>query len=203
MHLRSTFGAVGLWLGLGLSLSATPILTLTPSGDISGAAGSETGWGFTIQNDSGYIEITSAQFCLSPVDFSLGCTAPTTGTFTDIISGFNDIIVGPPGGTDPDIAMQNFDPVAGTGVGSFQIDPAATVGAMDIGEIVLTYNLTDLDPNDPNAMQLGTDLVFSAPASVTVIPPVVVTTPEPVLGFGAGLMAVILLLKALRRVDPA
>jgi hypothetical protein len=37
--------------------------------------------------------------------------------------------------------------------------------------------LTDLDPNDPNAQLLGTDLMLSASAAVTVTAPI--ATPEP------------------------
>jgi hypothetical protein len=160
------------------------VLTLSPA-DLTGAPGSTVGWGFTIDNDVDYIEITSSQFCLAPVNFPLVCPSPTTGTYTDIISTPpEDVIVGPPGGTDPSSVTQDFDAIAGTGVGSFQINPAAVSGDSDVGQIVLTYNLTDLDPNDPNAVVLGTDLVLSANASVTVG-----TTPEPMT---AGLLAVAL-----------
>jgi hypothetical protein len=153
------------------AVSAGPVFTITPSGDVSGAPGSTVGWGFTITNDTDYIEITSAQYCVNPVSFPLVCTPSGLGTFNDFISQFNDIIVGPPGGTDPTSVSQDFDPILMTGVGSFVIDPGASGG--DAGQIVLTYNVTDLDPNDPNAVTLGTDLVLSANASVNV------STPEP------------------------
>jgi hypothetical protein len=199
----------GLWalflcLGGAASLSASPVLTLIPP-NLSGIPGSTVGWGFTIDNDAGYIEITSSQFCLNPVNFPLVCPSPTTGTYNDIISTPpEDIILGPPGALDaPSSVTQGFNAVTDMGVGSFQIDPGATPGAVDSGEIVLTYNLSDLNPNnpnyDPNVDLISTGLVLSANASVTVN-----ATPEPAT---AGLLAVALaalagqaLLKSFNRV---
>jgi len=152
-----------------------PTLTLLPSGDLTASPGSLTGWGFTITNDADYIEITSSQFCLDPVNFPV-CTLPEEGTFTDYISQFNDIVVGYPGGTDPDTASQSFDTTLHTGVGAFDVSPSATVSE-DIGEIVLTYDVYDADPNTSRgANRLFSDLVLSANASVTVE---AVSTPEP------------------------
>src|SRR5579872_2152274 len=139
MNSRSAFRALLLWTVAAFSLSASPMLTLTPSGDAAGSPGSlPAGWGFMIQNDSNYIEITSAQYCVTPVNFPLVCNSSALGVFTDFISQFNDIIVGPPGGTDPSTASQNFDPVAMTGIGSFTIANGASIGAGDQGQIVLT-----------------------------------------------------------------
>ncbi len=156
-------------LALGLifavSLSASPSFTLTPSGDISGLPGSTVGWGFTIQNDSGYIEITNSYYCADPFQYPV-CDPSEVGTYSDFISTDNDIIVGPPGATDdPSTVSQDFDPGLLTGVGSFAIDPGATVG--DQGEIVLIYTLTDVDPSD-SPTSITTGLVLSAAASVTV-----------------------------------
>jgi hypothetical protein len=167
MKMTSRFFWALMWMGAGVSISASPVLTLTPSGDVSGPPGSTVGWGFTITNDTDYIEITSAQYCVNPVNFPVVCNPSMLGIFTDFISQFNDIIVGPPGGTDPSSVSQSFDPVALTGIGSFAISALDLVNSGDTGQIVLTYNLTSLDPNDPNAVSLGTDLVLSANASVT------------------------------------
>jgi hypothetical protein len=161
------------------------VLILTPTGALSGAPGDTLGWGFQITNDANYIEITSASFCLSPVNFP-ACTLPTTGVFTDFISGYNDIIVGFPGGTDPATVAQPFDPIALTGIGSFVIDAGAPIGAADVGTIVLTYNVFDADPNDPGANTLATDQVLTAVANVEVAS----STPEPATFgvFGLGLV---------------
>ncbi|MGA2770386.1 MAG: PEP-CTERM sorting domain-containing protein [Bryobacteraceae bacterium] len=185
---RIFLGAL-LSLGTTTALWAGPVLVLTPTGALSGGPGDTVGWGFQITNDANYIEITSASFCLSPVSFP-ACTLPTTGLFTDFISGW-DIIVGYPGGTDPATVEQPFDPIAVTGIGSFAIDPGAAIGAADIGAIVLTYNVFDEDPNDSGANKLATDQVLTADASVEVASP----SPEPatfgILGLGlAGLAAV-------------
>ena len=168
MKMTSRFFWALMWMGAGVSISASPVLTLTPSGDVSGAPGSTVGWGFTITNDTDYIEITSSQYCVNPVNFPLVCNSSALGTFNDFISTANDIIVGPPGGTDPSSVSQSFDQVAMTGIGSFVISALDLVNSGDVGQIVLTYDLTSLDPNDPNAVSLGTDLVLSANASATV-----------------------------------
>jgi hypothetical protein len=183
-----------LCMGAAVSLSAGPALTLIPA-DLAGTPGSTVGWGFTIQNDAGYIEITSSQFCLSSVNFPLLCpsTFPTTGTYIDIISTPpEDVILGPPGALDaPSSVTQDFNASTDMGVASFLIDPGATPGDSDVGQIVLTYNLSDLNPNnpnyDPNVDLIATDVVLSADASVTVLAS---ATPEPVT---AGLLAVALL----------
>ena len=153
------------WMGAAVSLLATPTFTLTPSGDVSGIPGSTVGWGFTITNDADYMEITSSQYCVGPFLFPVCNSSPQ---YNDFISA-NGTIVGPPGGTDPSTVSQNFDPNAMTGVGSFAI---TALDGGDQGQIVLTYELFDLDPNDPNAMPLdnGQEQVLSANASVTVTP---------------------------------
>jgi hypothetical protein len=147
--------------------SATPTLTLSPA-TIAEAPGSATGWGFTITNDANYIEITSAQFCLNPVAFP-ACDAPVQGTFTDFISAFNDIVVGHSGGTLPGSISQSFDALLFTGIGSFSFLPGTTVGASDAGQIVLTYNVFDADPNGAApANQIGFDQVLVANTTATV-----------------------------------
>ena len=198
MHTSKRCSPAGRWLLFWIGafqLAASPILTLNPSsGNLSGVPGALAGWGFTITNDSGYIEINSSQFCVAPVNFPVSCNPPTTGTYTDIISTDNDIIVGPPGGTDPDSVMQAFDPVGLTGVGSFLIDSGAMPGASDAGQIVLTYTLTNLDPNDPNAVVLGTGLILSADASITVsqpLPPPMVPEPATAGLLGSALLALL------------
>ena len=179
---RPIFSALLFFLGAAVPLWAgpmtppTPTLSLLPSGDISGPAGANIGWGFTITNNLDYIEITSAEFCLTPFP---ACSAPTIGMFTDIISQFgNDVIVGPPGAMDDPSTVSEpyeFDMMAKTGVGNFAINPGALPGDTNSGQIVLTYNVFDQDPNN-GGMELFDDQVLTANASVTVT---AATTPEP------------------------
>ena len=170
---RTILLSVLLSLGTTTALWADPLLVLTPASSLSGAPGATVGWGFQITNDANYIEITSASFCLSPWPYS---ASPTTGSFTDFISGHNDIIVGFPGGTDPATVAQAFDPIAFTGIGSFAIDPGAPIGAADVGAIVLTYNVFDEDPySGPDPTTLATDQLMTADASIEVVSSV----PEP------------------------
>jgi len=179
--------AISLWAGP----SSLPSLTLDPSSSVSGAPGSTVGWGFTLtDNSSDYIEITASQFCADTFAYPF-CDVPVTGTYNDFI-GPNDVIVGP---ADVELttptASQPFGSVASTGVGSFAINPGATPGASDSGEIQVLYNLWSVDPNDvvnfdPNADNLGSDLVLYATASVTVTAGAAPSVPEPGTG---GLLA--------------
>ncbi len=166
---------------MAASIEAAPILTLMPS-DLQGFRSSTVGWGFTITNDGNYIEITSAQFCINPQSLP-ACAAPAGGVFNDFISNFNDIIVGPPGGTLPSSVSQNFSLASHTGIGSFAIGPLSPLFTLDTGAIVLTYNITDRDPLDPNAVFVGSG-VISANASV------LVTLPEPAAMLPVGVVLV-------------
>lgn len=146
-----------------VTFSLPPLVLRALPGEISG-------WGFVIANDTNYIEITSAQYCVNPVSFP-ACTPPTLGTFTDFISGFNDIIVGPTGGTLPSSVAQAFHLPAHQGVGSFAFNPSAPVFAFDDGKIVLTYNVFDADPNSGAANLLFTGLTVSANTMIFVDAP--------------------------------
>ena len=163
-------------------LGAAPILTLLPP-DLEALPGTNAGWGFTITNDADYLEVTSAQFCVAPVSFP-ACTTANVGVFEDFISGFNDIVVGHPGGTLPNSATQLYSLAARQGIGSFDIGVLSLAYTQDVGVIVLTYNLTDLDPADNNATYLGSG-VLVANASVGVAAGVAVPEPSGALFVGA------------------
>jgi hypothetical protein len=153
-----------LTVALCMGLQAGPILTLDPAGGaLSGFPGQTVGWGYTLVNDTDYLVVTSADYV----------TATPVGAFTDFISGFNFIVVGPP--PESTVVSQSFDLLAQTGIGSYLIDPAAPIGASSIGVIQLTYDLYSVSPNDP-AFDPGTDLVsggnfLEADASVEVVIP--------------------------------
>lgn len=158
------------------TLTADPALTLTPSPDLAGAAGSIVGWGFNIVNDTAdYLEFSSSQFCLSPVILTpvLACTAPTTGVYYDIITG-NDPVIGPHSSL-----AEDFDPLGfTTGAGYFVIDPSAPYLASDIGQLVLIYDGYDANPNLGPANQVLHSVPLAADASVTVTAPAT-PVPEP------------------------
>jgi hypothetical protein len=165
-----------------------PALVLDPlGGAISGAAGTTVGWGFTLTNlGVDFLVVTSSDFCVgaptSPCSNSLG-------TYTDF-AGPQFIVVGP--SPESNSVTQTFDGSLLTGMGSFLINPGAT-GSVT-GEIVLTYDLYNVDPNSPtfdptvDTVSVGNDLTASA--SVTVGAQ---TVPEPatVLLFGSGLLALV------------
>jgi hypothetical protein len=178
--MKSAWKALLLIVLAGAALSADPVLTLSPA-DLTGAPGSVVGWGFTITNTTDFLNVTSSSFCLGTSGISTACTPPTTGNPAVGVAGYTDFI-GPNGvivGGANSTVTQGFDNNAATGVGSFTIDLAALVGSSDVGQIVITYDLYSVSPNDPN-FDPGADLVstgnfLSAPASVTVV----TASPEP------------------------
>ena len=145
---------------------AGPVLVL-PIPGLTAGTGTTVGWGFSITNDSDWLEVTSANFCLGSSGTETLCLPPTLGVFTDFISGFNDIIVGP--FPDSVVVAQPFSDGAHTGIGSFLI--TASSGGPDIGQIVLTYNLFSRSPNDPDFNPdtdvLSNDNFLTASASVS------------------------------------
>jgi hypothetical protein len=165
------------------SALAAPTLTLNPSdGTISGQPGQTVGWGFTIQNSADYVVVSEADYD----------AVTSIGTFADFISTFNFIVVGPPTAnspTDSTSATQVFDPVADTGVGSFQINGGATAGQSAAGNINVHYDLFSVSPNDPSfdpdTDLVASDQVMSAFAQVNVM---AVPEPTSLLPLGAGLM---------------
>jgi hypothetical protein len=153
-------------------------LQLLPQAALVGATGSTVGWGFTITNTTSgqWIEITSANFCTGSSGTATACALPSLGTFTDFISGYNDIVVG----ASPDLTTvtQTFSASTYTGIGSFQI--IASNGSAT-GQIVLTYDVFSRSPDDPSfdpdTDTVSTDNFLTANATVGVgTPP---ATPAP------------------------
>ncbi|MGA9883899.1 MAG: PEP-CTERM sorting domain-containing protein [Candidatus Acidiferrales bacterium] len=153
----------------------TPTLTLDPvNGAVTGPAGSTVGWGFTLTGGSDFAVISGSDFCVGVV------TSPCSnsfGTYTDL-AGSQFLVAGP--GEGP--ITESFDDTSMTGIGSFAIDPAS-VGTL-VGDIVVTYDLYDVDPNsanfDPTADIVSLGNYLSTAASVTVgTNGTVTSTPEP------------------------
>lgn len=159
---------------------SSPILTLNPvGGALTGSAGSTVGWGFTITNSTDFLAVTNSDFCVGPI------TSPcsnTLGTYTDFIASNQFLVVGPPP-ENPSVS-QVFDPIALSGVGSFLINSAANPGDSVNGQIVLTYDLFSVSPNDPSFNPIVDTLAngdfLTANASVAV--PAPSSTPEPQTG---------------------
>jgi hypothetical protein len=165
-----------------------PTLTLDPAnGAISGAPGATVGWGFTITNTADFLVVSSSDFCVGAI------TSPCSnslGTYTDFIGPQFQVVGPPPESTS---LTQAFDLLAQTGIGSFAINSSALAGDSVTGEIVVTYDLYSVDPNNPNfdptLDTLSTGDMLTAAASVSV--PASTTVPEPnsLILLGSGLMA--------------
>jgi hypothetical protein len=131
-----------------------------------GLPGQTVGWGFTITNSSDFVVVSSSDFCVGPI---MSPCADPLGTYTDFI-GPEFIVVGPP--PESSSVTQVFDDVLQTGIGSLAISAGASMGALASGEIVLTYDLFSVSPNDPNfdpdTDTLANGLSLLAPASMSV-----------------------------------
>jgi hypothetical protein len=157
-------------LGLATAVQSAVTLTLNPgSGAVSGFAASTVGWGFTLDSAADFAVISSSNFCLGNSGVSSLCIAPTIGTYTDFIAT-NYTIAGPV--PESPAVTEAFDAVSGIGIGSFKISATAALGAVNMGQIVVTYDLYSVDPNaanfNPAADLISAGNFLRAPASVTV-----------------------------------
>ncbi len=147
-------------------------LSLDPAnGALAGPAGTTVGWGFTLANMGiNYAVISGSDFCVGPI--SSPCSN-SVGTYTDF-SQFQFLVAGP-----SQTLMQSFDNAMMTGIGSFQIDAAASGSVL--GQVVVYYDLFSMDPNSPNfdpnsAISFGNTLTAVASVTVATQPS---TVPEP------------------------
>jgi hypothetical protein len=169
---------------------ADPTLALTPASAIQGEPGQTVGWGFTIDNDTGYyLLVDSSNFCgIGGDPFFTDCTTtydppteygPAYGVYDDYIAtNLTDI-------APLSTLSVSFDPVAQTGVGAYVIDPAAPVGSVDQGNIFVSYMEFSGDPL-AGGTQVSGDIEISASASVDVVPEPAVFS---LTGFGVLLVA--------------
>jgi hypothetical protein len=171
-----------------------PALTLNPvNGAISGAPGATVGWGFTLTNGTDFLVVSSSDFCVGVI------TSPCSnslGTYTDFI-GPQFQVVGP----SPESATftESFNLLAQTGVGSFTINPGALPGESVTGEIVVTFDLFSVSPNDPTFNPtldtLSTGNMLTAGASVSVAGATTIPEPSSIVLLGSGLLGLVSLLR--------
>jgi hypothetical protein len=165
-------------LGSVALADSVPTLALDPvGGTITGTAGSTVGWGFTLTNlGTDFAVITGSDFCVGTIASPCG---NSLGTYTDFI-GQQFFVVGP--SPESSSVSQSFDLMGLTGIGSLFINPLAQPGESAIGQIVLSYDLFSLSPNDPSfdatLDTLSNGNFLMAPASVTVTT-TTVPVPEP------------------------
>jgi hypothetical protein len=183
MKCARRFVVVIVWLfalGSVARASSIPIRTLSLGNQaLTGAAGTTVGWDFTITNTSDFLLVTSSDFCVRPTNSPC---SNSLGTYTDFIASNQFVVVGP--SPESPSVSQSFDPITLSGVGSFFINATANPHDTVIGQIVLTYDLFSVSPNDPgfnpilDTLANGNFLVADASVSV----PVSSATPEPETG---------------------
>jgi hypothetical protein len=168
--MRRCFYCFPLALGLLLATQAVradDIITFTVlPPDVSGAAGTTVGWGYSITNDS-----STDYLDLSDIDASVfQHGTPDSSPFLFSFPGLA------PGAT----FTQSYDPVDDLGLFQLTWDADAPVGFTNTG----TFGLYGAfcDPSDPFCVEdgdvQGSDLAYAA-YSATVNPSGVVTVPEP------------------------
>ncbi len=168
-----------------LAAYADPTLVLDPPGGAAvGTPGQTVGWGFAITNDTAYyLLFDNSYFCQAGQDPLLTTCTQSLGTYQDYIANNGtEIAPGSP-------AVQTFDANAMTGFGAYTINPTASLGEMDSGNLIATYMEYEGDPYN-GGTQVSGDIEISAAASVTVIGAATVPEPASWMMLAAGLAAV-------------
>lgn len=147
------------------SAYATPVLTLTPSGNVGGPPGSTVGWGFSLMNDTGFFLLVDGSFfCQSGQDPQFNTCTQTQGVYTDYIAA-NATLVAP-----MSTASQSFmQGSPGMGVGQYAISSSAVFPAMDSGKIFVVFQEFNGNPF-MGGTQVSGDIEIFASASVQVVP---------------------------------
>jgi hypothetical protein len=176
---------ITLLFGLSAMAFASPIILLNPlDGVVSGAPGSIVGWGFTVMGDStDWVSVTNVSL--------LDETNPL-GTFNEymgVYGGPTDFAIPPGTNWNMTFSPGPF-PTIGTGLGEYDISPAAVAGAQDIGEFVIDYDIFDADPllggNQLNSSPL---VMLTAAGSLPTFAINIVPEPSAALEFAAGLIS--------------
>jgi hypothetical protein len=145
------------------AMNAGVIITLDPaSGALQALPGATTGWGFTVTPDSNSTVSVISSFLENETNSSLG-------VYTDLIGVEGGPNAGVLASTDP-IWTEAFSYDSGlgtgTGLGAYQIDPAAKLGDTDSGDIRVEYELFSESSLCPGCY-LGTES-FEVPFTVNV-----------------------------------
>jgi len=133
-------------VGLAAILPAASMVATSPV-DFTVPPGATILWTMDVTNDANYMVPSSLNYV----------TASGVGTFTDLFA-IAFLVLGP-GDTAP-------------AVGQYDVDAAATPGFVSTGQLVLSYDLFSVDPNDPlfdpgtDALSFGNLLALDA--SVTI-----------------------------------
>ena len=144
-------------------INAGVIMTLDPaSGAVQALPGATTGWGFTLTPDSNSTISVISSFLENE-------TNPSLGVYVDLIGVEGGPNAGLLASTDP-IWTEAFSYDSGlgtgTGLGAYQIDPAAILGDTDSGDIRLEYEQFSESSLCPGCY-LGTESI-EIPFTVTV-----------------------------------
>ncbi|MFN7935868.1 MAG: PEP-CTERM sorting domain-containing protein [Bryobacteraceae bacterium] len=148
------------------SLTAAPVLTLTPSAAVAGAPGATVGWGLSLTADDAEWITVIGSFVLSESNASLGVYGDLAGSQGGPVGGLL-----PP---SPQPAwVQDFDLSVFTGLGFYAIDPLAAAGAVNSGTIRVLYERYSDDPTQCGDCFLGSaewDVEFSVTVEETSVP---------------------------------
>lgn len=144
-----------------------PAITLLPS-SAAGNPGSVVGWGFvlTYTAPSDWVVLTGSEFTGSEV----------YGTYIDYLSLSNAplYVAGPAPESSTVQEPWKSSSKPPLGIGEFDINSTALVGASITGDIVVHYSVFSQDPNspnfDPDTSTVVADATLSEPVQVSVSP---------------------------------
>jgi hypothetical protein len=185
---------------LGMAVMGWPasahVLTLTPSGTVSGPPGATAGWGYSITNSSSqYMVIVNSYFCESGQDPLFTTCTQSLGSYSDFIASKATVIA--PMST----ATVSFNAQASLGLGAYAIRNSVTAGQSDSGSIVVEYDLYTANPfTDPTAQLVGGDAELTASAVVLVTSATITSVPT-LSNWALAALAVLLIASATRQLS--
>jgi hypothetical protein len=172
---------------------AAPILTLDPSsGTIVGAPGGEAGWGFSLTSDDDEWITVIASFLTDESD-------PALGFYQDFIGAQTGPSNGPLEPGSP-AWVQSYDPINGTGVGTYFLSPLALLGSFNNATLVILYERYSANPFECDDCYLGEgELTASVSIQVADTQPEPIPEPSTLLLMAGGLAALALVRHRLAR----